>query len=62
VRSVEAAARYVVKDVRAWWKKEVPPAEFSGRLFSYSKQFLAEPLKLLMRAVVEEWRERARNG
>ena len=60
VRSVEAAVRYVVKDLRDGSKKEVPPAEFGGKLFSYSKGFLSEPLKALMRAVVDEWRARAR--
>ncbi len=60
VASVEASARYVVKDVKDGSKKEVPPAWFRGRLFSYSKGFLAEPLKVLMRAVVEEWRAQAR--
>jgi hypothetical protein len=62
VRSAEAAARYVVKDVRDGSKKEVPPEEFGGRLFSYSKGFLAQPLKALMGAVVGEWRARARSG
>ena len=58
VRSADATARYVVKDVKAWWKKEVPPADFRGRLFSCSKRFLVQPLKALMAAVVEEWRHR----
>jgi hypothetical protein len=62
VTSPEATARYVVKDLRDGSKKEVPPAEFGGRLFSYSKGFLAEPLKVLMRAVVEEWRVEAGTG
>ena len=59
VRSADATARYVVKDVKAWWKKEVPPADFRGRLFSCSKRFLAQPLKAIMRAMVEEWRVQA---
>ena len=61
VRSAEASVRYIVKDMKNGSKKEVPPAEFSGRLFSYSGHFLAEPLKVLMRAVVKEWRSQARN-
>jgi hypothetical protein len=60
VSSVDGAARYVVKDLQDGSKKEVPPEEFGGRLFSSSKHFLAEPLKILMRAVVEEWRVTAR--
>jgi hypothetical protein len=61
VRNAEATARYVVKDLQDGSKKEVPPAEFSGKLFSYSKGFLAEPLKVLLRAVVQEWQSEARN-
>jgi hypothetical protein len=60
VLNSEGSARYVVKDLRDGSKKEVPPAEFGGRLFSYSKHFLAEPLKALLRAVVDEWRSQAR--
>jgi hypothetical protein len=60
-RSAAAAARYIVKDLKDGSKKEVPPVEFSGRLFSYSGHFLAQPLKVLMRAVVKEWRSQARN-
>ena len=60
VTSVDGAARYVVKDLQDGSKKGVPPEEFGGRLFSYSKGFLAEPLKILMRAVVEEWRVTSR--
>jgi hypothetical protein len=59
VRSADATARYLVKDVKDWWKKELPPAEFTGRVFSYSKRFLARPLKILMREVVMEWRAKA---
>jgi hypothetical protein len=59
VRGVEAAGRYVLKDVKDGRKKEVPPADFGGKLFSYSKHFLAEPMQVLLRAVVEEWRVRA---
>jgi hypothetical protein len=59
VRTVEGAARYIVKDLRDSLKKEVPPADFCGRLFSYSKRFLAQPLKAIMRAMVEEWRVQA---
>ena len=59
VRSAEATARYLVKDVKAWWKKELPPAEFRGKLFTKSKHFLARPLKNLMREVVAEWRLKA---
>jgi hypothetical protein len=61
VSNAEGSARYAVKDVKDGSKKELPPAEFGGRLFSSSKRFLAEPLKVLVRAVVEEWRSRARN-
>ena len=61
VRSAEATARYLVKDVKAWWKKELPPAGFHGKLFSYSKLFLAQPLKALVAAVVEEWRAQAQS-
>jgi hypothetical protein len=61
VRSADAIARYVVKDVKAWWKKELPPAGFHGKLFSYSKLFLAQPLKALVAAVVEEWRAQAQS-
>jgi hypothetical protein len=60
VISAEASARYLVKDVKDGSKKEVPPAWFHGKLFSYSKRFLAEPLKVLLRAVVEDWRAEAR--
>jgi hypothetical protein len=60
VANAEGLARYVVKDLRDGSKKEVPPPEFGGRLFSCSKHFLAEPLKSLLRAVVEEWRAQAR--
>jgi hypothetical protein len=60
VRSAAASARYVVKDLRDGSKKEVPPAEFGGRLFSYSKRFLAESLKALLRAAVTEWQTQAR--
>ena len=60
VRSVEAAARYIVKDLKDGSKKEVPPAEFGGKLFSYSPGFLAEPLKALLKAVVAEWRAKMR--
>jgi hypothetical protein len=59
VRSAEASARYVVKDLRDGSKKEVPPEEFGGRLFSYSKRFLSQPLKALLREVVDEWRVKA---
>ena len=59
VRSADAVARYLVKDLTAWWKKELPPAEFRGKLFTYSKRFLARPLKILMREVVAEWRLKA---
>ncbi len=62
VRSAEAAARYVVKDLQDGAKKELPPADFGGKLFSYSKHFLAQPLKVLLRAVVGEWRAAAREG
>jgi hypothetical protein len=61
VTSVEAAARYVVKDLSDGSKKEVPPSEFGGKLFSSSRQFLAEPLKVLLRAVREEWRAEAQS-
>ncbi len=60
VASAEASACYVVKDVKDGSKKEVPPSWFRGELFSYSKGFLAEPLKALMRAVVKEWQAKAR--
>jgi hypothetical protein len=60
VRSAEAAARYVVKDIQDGSKKEVPPAEFGGKLFSSTRLFLAEPLKVLLRAVAAEWRVKAR--
>jgi hypothetical protein len=50
-----------VKDVKAWWKKELPPTDFCGRLFSYSKRFLAQPLKALVAAEVEEWRAQAQS-
>jgi hypothetical protein len=53
VLNSEGSARYVVKDLREGSKKEVPPADFSGRLFSYSGRFLAEPLRVLLKAVVE---------
>jgi hypothetical protein len=56
VRSPGGSARYVVKDLRDRSKKEVPPGDFGGRLFSYSKRFLSEPLKVLIRDAVEEWR------
>jgi hypothetical protein len=59
VRSAEASARYVVKDLRDGSKKEVPPEEFGGRLFSCSKRFLSQPLKALLRAVVDDWRVKA---
>src|SRR5262249_18551335 len=59
VRSADATARYVVKDVKAWWKKELPPAEFTGSVCSYSKRFLARPLKILMREVMMERRDKA---
>jgi hypothetical protein len=61
VRSVEAAGRYVVKDQRDGRKKELPSADFGGKLFSYSRGFLAAPLKGLMRAVVKQWRAQVRN-
>jgi hypothetical protein len=60
VGSAEASARYVVKDLRDGAKKEVPPADFGGKLFSYSRGFLTEPLKALLRAAVDEWRSAAR--
>jgi hypothetical protein len=60
VINAEGSARYVVKDLRDGSKKEVPPAEYDGKLFSYSKRFLAQPLKALMGAVVGEWRAQAR--
>jgi hypothetical protein len=41
-------------------KKEVPPAGFKGKLFSYSRQFFAKPLAVLAREVVEAWRTQAR--
>jgi len=61
VRSAEASCRYVLKDVRDPSKKEVPPVQFKGRLFSNSSGFLAAPLKTLMRAVVKEWREQVQS-
>jgi hypothetical protein len=60
VRSAEAVARYVVKDLEDGTKKETPPADFDGRLFSYSKRFLSQPLKTLLRTVADEWRAEAR--
>ena len=60
MQNVEGAARYIVKDVRDPAKKEVPPAWFSGKLFSYSGRFFAAPLKVLMQAVVKDWREQSR--
>jgi hypothetical protein len=33
--------------------------EFGGRVFTYSKRFLARPLKILKREVVAEWRAKA---
>ena len=60
VRSGDAAARYVVKDLSDSSKKEVPPAGFKGKLFSYSRQFFAKPLAVLAREVVEAWRTQAR--
>jgi hypothetical protein len=62
VRTTDGTARYVVKDVKAWWKKELAPSEFGGRVFSYSKRFLARPLKILMREVVMEWRAGGRHN
>jgi hypothetical protein len=62
VRTPEGAARYVVKDVRDWTKKEVPPAWFRGKLFTSSKRFLAQPLKVLMRAVVSGWQAKTRKS
>jgi hypothetical protein len=60
VRSAEATARYIVKDVKDGSKKEIPPEEFGGRLFSSSKHFLTAPLNVITRAVVEEWQTQAR--
>jgi hypothetical protein len=60
LRNPDGAARYVAKDLRDRSKKEIPPAEFGGRLFSSSKQFFTKPLKVLMKEVVEEWRARVR--
>jgi hypothetical protein len=61
VGSVEASARYVVKDLKDGSKKELPPADFGGKLFSSSRGFLVEPLKVLLRAVVDDWQGRARS-
>ena len=59
VRNVEGTARYITKDVMD--PSRGPAAWFRGKLFSYSKGFLAAPLKELLRAVVAEWRSQVQN-
>ena len=53
VRNADAVARYIVKDtIRG---RSLIPEGFRGRLFGYSKCFLARPLKDLWAAVRREW-------
>jgi hypothetical protein len=40
-----AVAHYIVKDLKDTRKKELPPENFRGRVFSYSRGFFSDSLK-----------------
>jgi hypothetical protein len=55
VRNAAGLARYVVKDVKDQSDIEPPPPTFRGRLLSYSRHFLAAPMRHLWTALRAEW-------
>jgi hypothetical protein len=54
-KTPDAVARYVVKDVRDDSKKELPPKDFRGKVYSYSDGFFSAPVKDLWRDQLAEW-------
>jgi hypothetical protein len=57
-RNPEGLARYLVKCLKDNRKKELPPADFHGKLFSSSKGFLIRPMKALQKEVLQKWKEK----
>jgi len=61
VRSPAALARYVVKDLKDSSKKELVPATFRGRLFSYSRHFFTKQVQALWLELRQEWYRQPRS-
>jgi hypothetical protein len=55
VRSPAAIARYVVKDIKHDAKKELAPATFQGRIFTYSRGFFTKSVTTLWKEQLWEW-------
>jgi hypothetical protein len=55
VRCPAALARYIAKDLRDSSKKELAPAAFKGRIYSYSRAFFTKPAAALWQEQLQEW-------